>query len=478
MTTLNERIETAPAAPGRLRLHRRLRQCRPVGPGRGHRRPDSTPGRSAWAPGFASASGWPAGSRRWSTSSRPGSRRTASCSPARAPASSPSTTSGSRRRRPARASTTRPTSGCAGLLRLAAPFAGGAFARIARDARDGMQRALDRRATAGSTGMDIAIVGSGISGLSAAWALRRRPPRDRVRRRARAGRARQDRDRRGRPTARSRSTRASSSTTNGPTRGSSGSSPSSASRPSRATCRSARPAMRAGSPTARAAARGFFPDAGTVARPSQWRMLADVTRFYRDARRVLDAPEPSTATLGDVDGRARLRPRVPRPLPHPDHVGGLVHGRRPDPRVPGRLPAPLPRQPRPHRLRQRPAVARRQGRLAAPTSNGSWRALPRGPVRTGDPVVAVARDAFGVTVRTRRRSRRPLRRRRAGDPRRRRARASARRGRPGAARRSVASSTRAIGSCSTPTTASCRRTRAPGHRGTSARRTAAGRATR
>ena len=36
-----------------------------------------------------------------------------------------------------------------GLLRLAAPFAGGTFERIARDARDGMQRALDRRATAG-----------------------------------------------------------------------------------------------------------------------------------------------------------------------------------------------------------------------------------------------------------------------------------------------------------------------------------------
>ena len=33
-----------------------------------------------------------------------------------------------------------------GLMRLAAPFAGGAFARIARDARDGMQRALDGRA--------------------------------------------------------------------------------------------------------------------------------------------------------------------------------------------------------------------------------------------------------------------------------------------------------------------------------------------
>jgi carbon monoxide dehydrogenase subunit G len=33
-----------------------------------------------------------------------------------------------------------------GLMRLAAPFAGGALARIARDARDGMQRALDQRA--------------------------------------------------------------------------------------------------------------------------------------------------------------------------------------------------------------------------------------------------------------------------------------------------------------------------------------------
>jgi carbon monoxide dehydrogenase subunit G len=36
-----------------------------------------------------------------------------------------------------------------GLMRLATPFSGGAFARIARDARDGMQRALDSRAGAG-----------------------------------------------------------------------------------------------------------------------------------------------------------------------------------------------------------------------------------------------------------------------------------------------------------------------------------------
>ncbi len=35
-----------------------------------------------------------------------------------------------------------------GLMRLATPFANGALARIARDARDGMQRALDQRAAA------------------------------------------------------------------------------------------------------------------------------------------------------------------------------------------------------------------------------------------------------------------------------------------------------------------------------------------
>jgi carbon monoxide dehydrogenase subunit G len=35
-----------------------------------------------------------------------------------------------------------------GLLRLLSPFAGGAFATIGRNARQGMQRALDQRATA------------------------------------------------------------------------------------------------------------------------------------------------------------------------------------------------------------------------------------------------------------------------------------------------------------------------------------------
>ncbi len=45
--------------------------------------------------------------------------------------------------------------------------------------------------------------------------------------------------------------------------------------------------------------RGFFPELRTFGRPAQWRMLDGVRRFYADARDLLDAPEPSRATLGE-----------------------------------------------------------------------------------------------------------------------------------------------------------------------------------
>ena len=44
---------------------------------------------------------------------------------------------------------------------------------------------------------------------------------------------------------------------------------------------------------------GYFAQASAVARPSQWRMIADILRFYREARATLDAPTSSTGTLGD-----------------------------------------------------------------------------------------------------------------------------------------------------------------------------------
>jgi len=141
---------------------------------------------------------------------------------------------------------------------------------------------------------------------------------------------------------------------------------------------------------------GLFAGWG-VLRPSRWRMLADVRRFYRDARGVLDALAPTNATLGEwLDARGYGRPfrdhflvpitsavwstaaervdefPVSTLLRFLDNHGLIGYGNAPQWRV--------------VRGGSRAYVAR----VVA--------ALPPGAVRTGRAVSAVERGPLGVTV--------------------------------------------------------------------------------
>ncbi len=145
--------------------------------------------------------------------------------------------------------------------------------------------------------------------------------------------------------------------------------------------------------------RGLFARPTAAARPAHWRMLADVVRFYRDARRILERDTPTGLTLGEfLDERgfgagfrshflvpitAAVWSTAPRralefPLDHLlrflDNHGLIGFGNAP--------------QWRTIRGGSHEYVAR----IVA--------ALPLGAVRTSDPVVDVGRDAAGVTIRT------------------------------------------------------------------------------
>jgi predicted NAD/FAD-binding protein len=146
-------------------------------------------------------------------------------------------------------------------------------------------------------------------------------------------------------------------------------------------------------------ARGLFARPTSAARPAHWRMLADVVRFYADARRILEMDPPTDLTLGEyldagtfgagfrnhflVPITAAVWSTAPqRALEFPldyllrflDNHGLIGLGRAPQWRTIGG------------------GAHAYVTRLIA--------ALPAGTLSTGDPVLGVSRDNTGVTIRT------------------------------------------------------------------------------